>query len=73
MKKIIIGIFKIYRSLPIGAHKYCRCIPTCSEYGIIAVTRFGTIKGLYLTIKRILKCNPFGISGYDPVIERVKK
>ena len=45
----------------------CRFIPTCSEYAFEAVKRFGTIKGGFLALKRILRCNPFCKSGYDPV------
>lgn len=45
----------------------CRYTPTCSQYGLEAFKKHGPIKGLYLTIKRILSCNPWGGSGYDPV------
>lgn len=47
----------------------CRFYPTCSAYGIEALKRFGTVKGGYLTIKRIVRCNPFSAGGYDPVPE----
>lgn len=45
----------------------CRFTPSCSTYGVEALKKHGAIKGLYLTVKRILKCNPWGGSGYDPV------
>ncbi len=45
----------------------CRFYPTCSEYTIIALKRYGPIKGLCLSIKRIARCNPFCQGGYDPV------
>lgn len=45
----------------------CRFTPTCSEYAIEALRKHGPIKGLWLAIKRILRCNPWGGSGYDPV------
>ncbi|MBO7283013.1 MAG: membrane protein insertion efficiency factor YidD [Alistipes sp.] len=45
----------------------CRFTPSCSQYAIEAFRKHGAIKGLYLTIWRILRCNPWGGSGYDPV------
>ena len=45
----------------------CRFTPTCSEYAIEALKKHGPIKGVWLTFKRILRCNPWGGSGYDPV------
>lgn len=45
----------------------CRYTPTCSQYGIDALKKHGPIKGLKLTIKRFLRCHPWGGSGYDPV------
>jgi putative membrane protein insertion efficiency factor len=45
----------------------CRFTPTCSEYARQALMKHGPIKGLYLAIWRILRCNPWGGSGYDPV------
>ena len=45
----------------------CRFTPTCSHYTIEAIKKFGIIKGTLLSIKRILKCNPLGSSGYDPI------
>lgn len=48
----------------------CRFTPTCSAYGIQALKRFGAIRGSWLTIKRVLRCNPWGGKGYDPVPEK---
>lgn len=45
----------------------CRFYPTCSAYAVDAVTKHGAIKGLYLAVKRVLRCNPFFEGGYDPV------
>ncbi|MBO5515864.1 MAG: membrane protein insertion efficiency factor YidD [Schwartzia sp.] len=45
----------------------CRYIPTCSEYAAIAIEKYGAAKGGWLAAKRILRCHPFGSSGYDPV------
>ena len=45
----------------------CRFVPTCSQYAKEAIIKHGPIKGLYLAIRRLLRCHPFGGSGYDPV------
>lgn len=45
----------------------CRFTPTCSQYAVEALRKHGPIKGLLLSIWRILRCNPWGGSGYDPV------
>lgn len=45
----------------------CRFTPTCSEYAIEALKKHGPIKGMWLTFRRVLRCNPWGGSGYDPV------
>lgn len=45
----------------------CRFTPTCSQYAVEALRRHGPIKGLYLAVRRILRCHPWGGSGYDPV------
>ncbi|MBA2561333.1 MAG: membrane protein insertion efficiency factor YidD [Chitinophagaceae bacterium] len=45
----------------------CRYIPTCSQYAIEALKKYGPLKGLWLTLKRIAKCHPWGGHGHDPV------
>ena len=45
----------------------CRYTPTCSENAVQALKKYGPVKGLYLAVKRILRCHPWGGSGYDPV------
>ena len=45
----------------------CRFVPTCSEYGYDAIAKYGIIKGGGLAVWRVLRCNPFGRGGYDPV------
>ncbi len=45
----------------------CRYTPTCSEYGIKAINKYGPWKGFYLVLKRVLRCHPFGGQGFDPV------
>ncbi len=73
IKNILIGIINIYQKVPGPFHGYCKHIPSCSEYMKIAIKEHGSIKGVFLGFKRILKCNPFGTYGYDPVPERKNK
>lgn len=70
MKFITIKLIKIYQSIPGSWHDSCRHIPTCSNYALTAIERYGFIKGTFLSIKRIIKCNPLGTYGYDPVPEK---
>lgn len=67
MKYVLIGCIKLYQKIPFNSHKSCRFTPTCSNYAIEALEKHGTIKGSCLAIKRILRCNPWGKTGYDPV------
>ena len=68
MSKILIYLVQFYRHA-ISPHfpPACRYTPTCSQYAIEALKKYGAIKGSWLTIKRIGRCNPWGGSGYDPV------
>ena len=69
MKKIAIRLIELYRKYlsPLKKHPTCRFVPTCSEYALQAIQKHGPFKGLYLTIRRLLRCHPWGGSGYDPV------
>ena len=67
MKYILVGLIKVYQMTPLSCHNLCRHTPTCSNYGIEAISTYGAFKGSILTFKRILKCNPKGTIGYDPV------
>lgn len=71
MKKLIIFLLKIYKKIisPIfaGCGFHCKYYPTCSDYMVQAVEKYGAIKGCLLGVKRILKCNPFSKGGYDPL------
>ncbi len=68
MKKLLITLIKWYRKY-ISPMKRTKCpyIPSCSEYGLEAIEKYGAIKGSLLAIWRILRCNPFSKGGYDPV------
>ena len=68
MTRVLIALlrgYKRYISPHLGHH--CRFVPTCSEYAMQALAVHGLGKGLLLTVWRLLRCNPFGKFGYDPV------
>ena len=71
MKKVIFFLLRVYKKFisPIGEHLGVKCkyYPACSEYMRIAVEKYGALRGTFLGIKRILRCNPFSKGGYDPV------
>ena len=70
MKKLLLSIIKLYQKYysPMRPRR-CIFVPTCSQYAVEAITKYGALKGGFLSIKRILRCNPFNKNGgYDPVI-----
>lgn len=69
IKKFLIFLIKIYRKYISKWKGRSTCIytPTCSLYAIEALEKYGSIKGTYLTVRRILRCHPFAKGGYDPV------
>lgn len=82
LKKLFLNIIKFYQkhlSPQKGILKKlflvdssCRYQPTCSEYTYQAINRYGIICGVYLGLKRIIKCHPFSKGGYDPVPNKLK-
>ncbi len=74
MKYVAVWLVELYRRYvsPLKP-PCCRFTPTCSQYAVEAFKEWGFIAGLALTIWRILRCNPFGKGGYDPVPKRRKK
>ncbi|MBF0541511.1 MAG: membrane protein insertion efficiency factor YidD [Nitrospirae bacterium] len=68
MKTILIFLIKIYKVIisPFMPPS-CRFTPTCSQYSIDALTKYGAIKGGWMSVRRILRCHPFNPGGYDPV------
>ncbi len=73
MKKILIKLIQGYQKIPGNFHNSCRYNPTCSNYAIEAIEKHGSLKGSYLATRRILRCNPWGGMGFDPVPERKNK
>ena len=73
MKYILIFIIKIYQAVisPFLPNS-CRFYPTCSHYAIESLNTHGFFYGLYLSAKRIVKCNPFHKGGFDPVPPKIK-
>jgi putative membrane protein insertion efficiency factor len=68
MKKVLLYLLKIYRKYisPLTPPS-CIYIPTCSEYAVQAIEKYGALKGGWLAFKRVLRCNPFFKGGHDPV------
>lgn len=68
IKKIVLFIIFFYRNyISPWTTPSCRYIPTCSEYAVIAIEKYGVRRGGVMAIKRILRCHPFHKGGYDPV------
>lgn len=69
MKRILLGGIRFYRKYLSALKGYSSCIyyPTCSQYAIEAIEKYGAFKGGALAAWRILRCNPFAKGGYDPV------
>jgi len=72
MKKVatlfLLGIIKLYQNaISPYTRPSCRYIPTCSQYAVEAIQKYGPFKGGWMAFRRILRCNPLGGNGYDPV------
>lgn len=68
MKSIVVGLIRIYqRYVSPFTPPSCRYVPTCSQYAVESVSKYGVLKGLWLATKRISRCHPFHEGGYDPV------
>lgn len=71
MKRILLFLIHFYQNA-ISPYKKpcCKYYPTCSNYAVQAIERFGAFKGFFLALYRVLRCNPFSRGGYDPVPEK---
>ena len=69
MKRSLLGCIRFYRKYLSSLKGYSSCIyyPTCSQYAVEAIEKYGALKGGALAAWRILRCNPFAKGGYDPV------
>ena len=68
MKRFLIACIRFYqRHVSPGRPPCCRFVPTCSEYAMQAITKYGALKGSWLALRRLLRCHPFHKGGYDPV------
>ena len=74
MKNILIYLIRVYQKYlsPLKSTK-CPYIPSCSQYGLEAIQKYGAIKGSLLALWRIIRCNPFSKGGYDPDCRRLKE
>ena len=74
MKKLLLWLIRFYRrQISPMKRPCCRFIPTCSEYALEAIERFGAWKGGGLALRRVLRCQPFCRGGYDPVPQKTAK
>ena len=68
MKRLFIALIRFYKKA-ISPYRpnCCIFVPSCSQYAMEAIEKYGALKGGWLTVKRLLRCNPFSKGGYDPV------
>ncbi|HCW04078.1 MAG TPA: membrane protein insertion efficiency factor YidD [Clostridium sp.] len=68
MRKMLMAMIRFYRKhISPLKNPSCRFYPTCSQYALEAIDKYGALKGSFMAVKRILKCHPYHKGGYDPV------
>ena len=68
MKRVLLALVRFYRvAISPSRPPCCRYTPTCSQYALEAIEKYGALKGGWMAFRRILRCNPFHKGGYDPV------
>lgn len=74
MKKLMLKMIRFYQTkISPNTPPRCKYYPTCSQYALEAIETFGTFKGFFLALWRLLRCNPFSKGGIDPVPEKKVK
>ena len=69
MRRLLVACIRFYqRGISRWTPAVCRFTPTCSQYAVDAIEKYGALKGVWLAVRRICRCHPFNKGGYDPVV-----
>ena len=68
MRRILVAFIRMYQLISRFTPPTCRYQPSCSEYAAQAILRYGSLKGIWMAMKRLLRCHPWCAGGYDPVV-----
>jgi uncharacterized protein len=68
MRWIALALIRLYqRTVSVWLPASCRFVPSCSEYGYVAINRYGLVRGGRMALRRLMRCHPFRPGGFDPV------